>query len=138
MYTAQLIQFEKKLSELQETQRHNDIIIRNRREELKRQCFFISYKELLVNMKEKYSCTLPPKDPARSIFKQEIFRLKEQINRLEKTLEEDVEFVKFLKLRRTYFDTEMRRIEYKIYKQEKIEELWIEENLWMWWWRRWK
>ena len=129
MNTAQLLQFEKKLSELQDTQRHNDIIIRNRREELKRQCFLVSYKELLVYMKEQYSATLPPKDPARSIFKQEIIRLKEQINRLEKSLEEDVEFVQFLKLRRKYFDTEMKRIEFNIYKQEKIEDQWITENL---------
>ena len=124
METALLAELEQKLDKLYSTQYHNDIIIRNRKFDLKRQCYLLSYKELLISMKNKYRASLAENDPAQAIFQDEIERLKEQINNLQKDLDEEVEFVKFLKLRRSYFASEINRLEFKLLKQEKEEERW--------------
>ena len=130
MESALLFELEHKLNKLHDTQYHNNIIIRNRRTDLNRQCYLVSYKELLISMKNKYRASLEEGDPAHTIFIDEIKRLKAQINTLQKDLDEEMEFVKFLKLRRTYFATKINLLEYQLLKVEKKEEsrLWSVEE----------
>ena len=127
MESALLFELEHKLNKLHDTQYHNNIIIRNRRTDLNRQCYLVSYKELLISMKNKYRASLQEGDPAHTIFIDEIKRLKAQINTLQKDLDEEMEFVKFLKLRRKYFATKINLLEYQLLKAEKKEERWALE-----------